>query len=186
MDFLSTFIISLGENFMTKRFYLILCYFIIGYFIYSQDLNFFTKNDEYDAWRIPLIYPYELWCTNDKYLINWTYNGEIGFGVSGYTQKICIKNQYIILFVDQHEDPFDENITIPQKYYIIDTNKEGKRSKRVFDKIENLNTALKQIGIDDCKLESIKDIFEEYMKTGICYWFPDDIKKKILEERKKK
>jgi hypothetical protein len=165
---------------------IVLAIFYIVFFggiMKAQDLSFYTKNDEYDAVRLPLIYPYELWCTNDKNLVNWTFNSEIKLGIYGNTQKIFIKDHFIILFVDKFIDCFDNKKIIPSSYYIIDTEK---KKKKKIDSIQNLNIYLKELGITEYKLESIKDLLVEYMKTGICYWFPEDIKEQIVEKKAKK
>lgn len=156
--------------------------------IYCEDeMSFYTNTGDYDAWRIPLFYPdYELWETYYKpgrKFKDWTFNPkDISLCLSGDVQKIFVIDNIIVMFAEEHSSIFYKDKIYSASYILI--NIESKLLLEYSTK-EELDKALEERGITEYTLEPIEKIFVEYRKTGICYWFPEDIKKKIIEDRLK-
>ena len=113
-------------------------------------------------------------------MINWVFDGKINFlGLPGSAQKIFVKDPYIIFFIDEWKVDND----IMKAKYLIYNNKTHKDNE--FNTIDELNTELVKLNINDCRLESINKIFKEFMNTGLCYWFPDNVKKALVETKRK-
>lgn len=149
------------------------------YYEYSSEYGFYMHCNQGDAVRLPLIYPYDIWHSHRDF-IEWGGNSEIKlfYSLQAPFMSISIKSHYIMFYNKEYIDIFHE--TINDGYQILDT--EEKTTYRYLTK-EDFEKALNEIGLTEYKFEPIKDIYLSYVKTGICYWFPDDVKKAITDIR---
>lgn len=151
--------------------------------------KFYWSTEGWDYMVVPLIKPFQLLKLqgSNKWEISTGFNKSHEVGVSDIT-NFNVSKHYIYGYKAPEIHESDSNFNIPEYWFIIDTEKGLTIEDSALTKFNNksdFKVAIKKLNLSE-EFINPDEIFEQYKNDPVLPWFPEDIKRQLIEVKEKK